>query len=199
VLDFCCNGSRPIEEAPLWDTCRPHWSDIAATKRAVDSGGTYFSLPLSVVTRTNSTIALLAAPSFQDGSGSACCAIPSWSKVAILCYVCPHRAARPQPTCLWSGSLKLFPRPRTRSVHHRSCSSPRVPRRAIPEVLEAKDLHGSAVREASLEAVSQPRRKEPKLAFLTPWTEKRTNRQEYFLTLVTPSALVYAICPGNAL
>src|SRR5262245_7849313 len=34
------------------------------------SGGTNFGLALSVVARTNSTIAVLAAPSFQDGSGS---------------------------------------------------------------------------------------------------------------------------------
>src|SRR5262245_8760816 len=40
------------------------------------SGGTNFGLPLSVVERTNSRMLFFAAPSFQDGSGSACWANP---------------------------------------------------------------------------------------------------------------------------
>jgi hypothetical protein len=44
----------------------PSWSKVAM--RA--SGGTKFGLPFSVVVLTNSTIAFLAAPSFQDGNGS---------------------------------------------------------------------------------------------------------------------------------
>ena len=42
------------------------WSKVAIRC----SGGTNFGLALSVVTRMNSTSAFLAAPSFQEGSGS---------------------------------------------------------------------------------------------------------------------------------
>ena len=46
----------------------PSWSNVAMRS----AGGTNFGLPCVVVVCTNSTIAFLAGPSFQEGSGSVC-------------------------------------------------------------------------------------------------------------------------------
>ena len=46
----------------------PSWSKVAMRS----SGGTNFGLPCVVVACTKSTIAFLAGPSFQEGSGSVC-------------------------------------------------------------------------------------------------------------------------------
>ena len=60
-------------------------------------GGTNFGLPLSVVALTNSTIAFLAAPSFQDGSGPA----PSAIKGAIwICLGKHEQKSSPAPIIL---------------------------------------------------------------------------------------------------
>jgi hypothetical protein len=57
----------------------PSWSNV--TMRAC--GATYFGSALSVVARTNSRIARLAGPSFQEGSGSVwACGAPATSSSA---------------------------------------------------------------------------------------------------------------------
>src|SRR6266478_2117551 len=58
------------------------------------TGGTNFGLAWSVVAFTNSTIACLAGPSFQEGSGSVC----AWAATAVSNV--PHSTSSPKPTVL---------------------------------------------------------------------------------------------------
>src|SRR5262245_61743925 len=63
------------------------------------SGATNCGLPFSVVAFTNSTIAFLAAPSFQDGSGPAPSAVEG--SVWAYAWASPSKNKNPAPTILF--------------------------------------------------------------------------------------------------
>src|SRR5262245_35965290 len=76
----------------------PSWSNVAMRS----AGGTNFGLPCEVVACTNSTIALFAAPSFQEESGSpaGCATALPERRVEIAATAMAARARRVRSCCM---------------------------------------------------------------------------------------------------